>query len=225
MHQKLAEIPLFDGIKPTVLKSISPFFSSKKYKRKKVIIRADQENDRFYIIKSGELKVYRINKYNQEILLALLGEGDFFGEMSILDGNMASANVAVLQPCELLSVHKRDFMKIMKTVPKFSAHMFHYLTQRIRSADENIENLNRPNSYERIAAVLVQIAERSGYRKRSSVVIDKIPFQHNIASLAGTSRETVSRALNQLKEDAYIYKNGRHLVIRDYPRFYEEFTQ
>ncbi|RKY53707.1 MAG: Crp/Fnr family transcriptional regulator, partial [Candidatus Neomarinimicrobiota bacterium] len=63
-----------------------------------------------------------------------------------------------------------------------------------------------------------------GYRKNCSVIITKIPFQNNIASLAGTSRETVSRAFSRFEENAYITKTGRHLVINDYPRFYEEFA-
>ena len=99
------------------------------------------------------------------------------------------------------------------------------MSHRIRSCDESIENLNRVNSLERVGAVLVQLAERSGYRKRSSVVIEKLPFQHSIASLAGTSRETVSRAFSHLEEKEYIIKSGRHVVINDYPRFYEEFTR
>ncbi|MEA2078232.1 MAG: Crp/Fnr family transcriptional regulator [Candidatus Marinimicrobia bacterium] len=225
MHQILEEIPLFDGIKPSVLKTISQYTSIKKYKRNQVIICEGDINEHFYIIKKGEVKVYRTNKSGQDVILALLQEGEFFGEMSILDENSASANVATLQPCEILCIRDRQFIKMMNTVPNMAGRLFYHLTQRIRSCDESIENLNRANSFERVGAVLVQLAERLGYRKRSSVIIKKLPFQHNIASLAGTSRETVSRTFSQLEENAYISKSGRHLVINDYPRFYEEFTR
>ena len=225
MHQILEEIPLFDGVKPSVLKSISKHISIKKYKRNHVIISEGHVNEHFYIIKSGEIKVYRKNKSGQDVILALLHEGEFFGEMSILDENAPSANVAAMQSCEILCIRDRQFLKMMHTVPQLAERLFYYLTQRIRSCDESIENLNRANSFERVGAVLVQLAERLGYRKRSSVIIKKLPFQHNIASLAGTSRETVSRTFSQLEENAYICKSGRHLVINDYPSFYEEFTR
>ncbi len=225
MHQILEEIPLFDGVKPSVLKSISQDISIKKYKRKKVIICEGCVNEYLYIIKKGEVKVYRKNKNDQEVIIAILGEGDFFGEMSILDEDVASASVSALQPCELLCIHDRKFKRIMKNNSRIATRLFYYLTQRIRLCDASIENLNCPNSFDRVVYVLIQLAERTGYRKNSSVVINKIPFQQNIASLAGTSRETVSRTFSQLKENAYIIKTGRQLIINDYPRFYEEFTQ
>jgi len=225
MHHILEEIPLFDGVKPSVLKTISNHISIKKYKRNQVVIHEGDINEHFYIIKMGEIKVYRKNKYNQDIVLALLHEGDFFGELSILDENAASANVITIQPCELLCIHDRQLLKMMKTIPCITNRLLYYMTQRIRLCDESIENLNCPNSFDRIGSVLIRLAEKTGYRKNCSVIINKIPFQNNIASLAGTSRETVSRAFSQFEENAYITKSGRHLVINDYPRFYEEFTQ
>lgn len=225
MHHILEEIPLFDGLKPNVLKTISEHVSIKKYKRNQVIIQEGGENEHFYIIKKGEVKVYRKNKFNQDVVLALLQEGDFFGELSIFDENTASANVVTIQPSELLCIHDRQLLRMMKTIPRIANHMFYYMTQRIRSCDENIENLNCPNSFDRVGSVLVRLAEKTGYRKKCSVIINKIPFQNNIASLAGTSRETVSRAFTQFEENAYITKTGRHLVINDYPRFYKEFTR
>ncbi|MCF7832713.1 MAG: Crp/Fnr family transcriptional regulator [Candidatus Marinimicrobia bacterium] len=225
MHHLLEEIPLFDGVKPSVLKTISQHVSIKKYKRNQMIICEGGMNEHFYIIKKGEVKVYRTNKYGQNVVLALLHEGEFFGELSILDEDTASANVVTIQSTELLCIHDRQFLRMMKTIPCIANHLFYHMTKRIRTCDDCIKNLNCPNSYDRVGSVLIHLAEKTGYRKNSSVVINKIPFQHNIASLAGTSRETVSRAFNRFKEDAYITKTGRHLVINDYPRFYEEFTQ
>ncbi|MCK4530216.1 MAG: Crp/Fnr family transcriptional regulator [Candidatus Marinimicrobia bacterium] len=225
MHHILEEIPLFDGVESNILETIFKHVSIEKYKRNQVIICEGGTNEHFYIVKKGEVKVYRTNKYGQHIILALLQEGEFFGELSILDEDIASANVATMQPTELICIHDRQFLKMMKTIPSIANHLFYYMTQRIRYCDESIENLNRPNSYDRVGSVLISLAEKKGYRKNSSVIINKIPFQHNIASLAGTSRETVSRAFTQFEESAYITKTGRHLVINDYPRFYEEFTQ
>ncbi|MDZ7797639.1 MAG: helix-turn-helix domain-containing protein [Candidatus Marinimicrobia bacterium] len=75
-----------------------------------------------------------------------------------------------------------------------------------------------------MAAVLLDYAEYFGYRYKKSVIIKKTPFQHEIAAIAGLSRETVSRSFAQLEEENYIKKSGRHLVITDYPRFYNVFS-
>lgn len=225
MYQILEEIPLFDGVKQSILKTISKDFSIKKYKRNRAVLLEGGRNEHFYIIKKGEVRVYRTDKNDQKVILAILQDGDFFGEMSILDDSTVSANVATTQPTELLCISDRKFKRMLRTVPEFASCLFQHMSQRIRSCDENIENLNKPNTYERVGFVLLNLAERSGYRRRSSVIIDKLPFQHNIASLAGTSRETVSRTFAQLEERDYIIKSGRHLEIRDYPRFYEEFSK
>lgn len=224
MHRILEEIPLFDGIKQSVLRTISPYFTLKKYKRNRMILTEGSENNHFYIIKKGGVRVYRKNKSDQKVILALLQEGDFFGEMSILDDNPVSASVSTTQPSEILCINQRNFYQMLKKAPGIAQRLFAYMSQRIRNCDQCIENLKKSNTYERVGNVLIQLAEKSGYRKKTSVVIDKIPFQHQIASLAGTSRETVSRTFAQLEENEYIIKDKRHLVINDYPRFYKEFT-
>lgn len=225
MYHILEEIPLFEGIKPALLKEISQHVSLKKYKRNTCVICEGVHNENFYIIIKGEVRVHRTNRNDQNILLAILGEGEFFGELSILDENVASANVTTSQPSEFICIHDRQFLKIIKNNPRISRHMFCHMTQRIRNCDNCIQNLNCGNSFVRVGAVLIQLAEKNGYRRNGSVVIKQIPFQHNIASLAGTSRETVSRTFAELEENAYIIKSGRELVISDYSRFYEEFAQ
>ena len=225
MYQILEEIPLFDGVKQSILETISKDFSIKKYKRNRPILVENGRNEHFYIIKKGVARVFRTDKSGQKVILAILQEGDFFGEMSILDECPVSANISTTQPSELLCISDRKFKRLLKTVPKFSERLFQQMSQRIRNCDESIENLNKPNSYERVGFVLLNLAERCGYRRKASVIIDKLPFQHNIASLAGTSRETVSRTFSRLEEKDYIIKAGRHLEIRDYPRFYEEFSK
>lgn len=225
MYHILEEIPLFDGISSSALKQISQNVFLEKYKQHKLVIREGEKNEHFYIILKGEVKVYRTSKRNQDIMLAILGEGDFFGELSIMDDNVAAANIATMQSCEFLCIHDRQFLKIMKTNPKIANHLIFHMTQRIRNCDAFIENLNCSSSFERVGAVLLQLAERNGYRKNGSVVIKKLPFQNNIASLAGTSRETVSRTLAHLEENSYVIKSGRELVINDYSRFYEVFSQ
>lgn len=225
MHRLLEEIPLFDGISNCVLRQISEKIILKKYRQNCLVIMENTPNEDFYIIKSGEVRVFRENKDGEKIVLAILEEGEFFGEMSILESNVASASVITTQISEFICIRDRQFMSMMKRTPSIASRMFSNLSQRIRYCDDNIKNLNLHKSCDRVAAVLLYFAEQRGYRRSNSVVIKRIPFQHSIASLAGTSRESVSRVFNDFQENNYIIKTGRELVIKDYPRFYEEFNK
>ena len=111
MYQILEEIPLFDGVKKSILKTISEDFNIIKYKRNDHIMCEGDRNNYFYIIAKGSVRVYRNNTSKKNVILALLHEGDFFGEMSILDDSAVSANVTALQKTELLCMHKRKFKK------------------------------------------------------------------------------------------------------------------
>ncbi|MCK4813962.1 MAG: Crp/Fnr family transcriptional regulator [Candidatus Marinimicrobia bacterium] len=224
MYRDLEEIPLFDGIKSSDLEKIAQYFIYKIYKRNQLIIIEGDIGKHFFIIKKGKVKISRSNNDGQEIILALLHEGDFFGELSILDEDTCSASVCSQQSCEILCIQHENFKKLLTSIPDLSYCLLCHMAQRIRTSNQCIENLNNHNSTKRIGGVLVHLAEHSGYRYKQSVIIKKLPFQHDIAALAGTSRETVSRTFSYMENHQYIKKSGRHLVISDYPRFYEEFS-
>ncbi|MFA6618651.1 MAG: Crp/Fnr family transcriptional regulator [Candidatus Neomarinimicrobiota bacterium] len=225
MHRLLEEVPLFDGVNPCILRQISQKISLKKYKLNRVVVTEASSNEYFYIIKSGEVRVFRENKDGEKIILAILGEGEFFGEMSILESNLASASVITTQDSEFICIRDRQFMSMVKRTPSISTRMFSNLSKRIRYCDDSIKNLNKHCTCDRVATVLLYFAEKRGYRRSNSVVIKKMPFQYSIASLAGISRESVSRAFNNLQDNDYIIKTGRELVINDYQRFYEDFNK
>ncbi len=224
MYHDLEEIPLFDGIKSSDLARIAQYFIYKTYKRNQLMIIEGDIGKHFFIIKKGKVKISRANDDGQEIILALLHEGDFFGELSILDEGICSASVCSQQPCEVLCMRHENFKKLLINMPNLSYCLLYHMAQRIRISNQCIENLNNHNSTQRIGGVLVHLAEYSGYRYKQSVIIKKMPFQHDIAALAGTSRETVSRTFSYMEDQQYIKKSGRHLVISDYSRFYEEFS-
>lgn len=222
MNKELEEIPLFERLKESDLQLIGMYTSCQRFKRHEFVIRQGKGNQNFYIIKKGRVKISCPQEEGHDIILAFLQDGDFFGEMSILEHNACSANAECMQNCEIYCIRKDKFRKILREVPGLSLRLLSSMSQRLRCTNQCIENLNCRNTLRRISVVLNSIAELYGYRMKKSVVIHKIPFQQDIASLAGTTRETVSRKLSQLEEQAYIKKSGRYLVIRDYSRFYED---
>ncbi|MDD3966819.1 MAG: Crp/Fnr family transcriptional regulator [Candidatus Neomarinimicrobiota bacterium] len=193
-----------------------------RYKRHEFVIRQGKGNHNFYIIKKGKVKISSPQEQGQDIIFAFLQDGDFFGEMSILDHDSCSADAECMQKCDIFSIRTDKFRKMLREIPGLSFRLLSSMSQRLRFTNHCIENLNCRSSLRRVSMVINQIAMMCGYRSKKSVIIEKIPFQQEIASLAGTTRETVSRKLSYLEKQGYIKKSGHRLVIPDYTRFYED---
>ncbi|MBW6457670.1 MAG: Crp/Fnr family transcriptional regulator [FCB group bacterium] len=224
MYHALEDIPLFEKLKASDLSLIAQYVVFKKYKRNEILLREGDPGHQFCILKKGKAKVFRINERSQEIILAFLHDGDFFGELSILDECECCANVRAQQNCEVLCIKGHHFKKLIRCIPELSYQLLAAMSMRLKASNQCVKNLNGSASTRRIGNILLQYAEEYGYRCKGSVIIKKIPFQHEIAGLAGTSRETVSRTITKLKNDKYIIKNGRQVVICEYQRFYEDFS-
>ena len=153
----------------------------------------------------------------------MLNAGDFFGEMSLLDGESRSANVIALEDTEVLSLFRDDFLDVLHDYPKIAIQLLKEMTSRLRKSDRQIVSLSLSDAEKRIALCIVRFADEQGIIKNGQVTIPKIPIQQDIANMAGTSRETVSRAMSLLKDEKYIERNGKELKILDYKNFIKEF--
>ena len=160
----------------------------------------------------------------REVILAILGEGDFFGEMALLDGEGRSANVVALEDAEVLTLQRSDFLDILERFPKIAIHLLKELTTRIRHSDQQIESLSLSGAEQRIALVLIRLAEEMGQIKEGTVTIENIPYQQDIANMAGTSRETVSRTLKLLEDKKLVKRNGSDITIFNFNTFRQSFS-
>ena len=171
----------------------------------------------------GSVKVTRLSKDGREVILAMLNEGDFFGEMSLLDGESRSANVIALEKTEVLTLDRRDFLDVVNDYPQIAVMLLKELAGRLRKSDRQIASLSLSDAEKRIALCIIRFADEQGVIQNGKVSIPKTPIQQDIANMAGTSRETVSRALSILEKEDLIARNGRELMILDYKKFIKEF--
>ena len=175
-----------------------------------------------YIVE-GSVKITRLSKDGREVILAILNAGDFFGEMSLLDGESRSANVIALEKTEVLSLNREHFLEVLHEYPQIAIQLLKEMTSRLRKSDRQIVSLSLSDAEKRIALCIVRFADEQGTIRKGQVTIPKIPIQQDIANMAGTSRETVSRAMSLLVDEEYIERNGRELKILDYKNFIKEF--
>ena len=189
-----------------------------------MILLEDDLGQTFFVIGGGSVKITRLSDDGREVILAMLGESDFFGEMSLLDGAGRSANVVALEASEVLTLARNDFLEILQDYPKISISLLEELTQRIRKSDQQIESLSLSDVEQRIGITLIRLAEELGTIKRGSVKIKNLPYQQDIANMAGTSRETVSRTFKLLEEKGLVAREGRMLTIYNFNQFTKAFS-
>ena len=219
----LKTVSLFWDLNKIELGYISDKMVSKKFENGNLIFLEESEGKNLFFVVEGSVKVTRLSKDGREVILAMLNAGDFFGEMSLLDGEARSANVIALEETEVLSLNRDDFLVVLHDYPKIAIQLLKEMTSRLRKSDRQIVSLSLSDAEKRIALCIVRFADEQGVIKNGQVTIPKIPIQQDIANMAGTSRETVSRAMSLLTEEKYIERNGKELKILNYKSFIKEF--
>ena len=220
----LQSVELFWDLKDEELGYISEKMVARKYEPGNYIFLEESDGEQCFFVVKGSVKVTRLSKEGREVILAMLNQGDFFGEMSLLDGKSRSANVIALEKTEVLTLNRKDFLIVLHEYPKIAIQLLKELASRLRKSDRQIASLSLSDAEKRIALCIIRFADERGIIRNGRVSIAKIPIQQDIANMAGTSRETVSRALNVLEKEQLIERNGRELVIIDYKKFIKEFA-
>jgi CRP/FNR family transcriptional regulator, cyclic AMP receptor protein len=185
--------------------------SRKSVTRSTMVMAAGDATDSLYIVLSGRLKVMMSDAEGKEVILAILGPGEFFGEMGLIDDEPRSASVVALEACELLGITKRDFKKALADNFEMTMAVMRGLVRRLREADRKIGSLALLDVYGRVARLLLDMAETIDGEK---IVTKRLPKQ-DIAKMIGASREMVSRVMKDLQLGGYIEVRGSNIVVRD----------
>jgi CRP-like cAMP-binding protein len=220
----LRNVPIFTDLSDSDLTKISTKMVSREYEKGQIILLEESMGETFFIITRGTVKVTRLSDDGREVILAILGESDFFGEMSLLDGEGRSANIVVNENAEVMTLSRRDFLECLESYPKIAIALLEELAVRLRKSDQQIESLSLSDSEQRIGITLIRLAEEQGTIKRGNVIVHNLPFQQDIANMAGTSRETVSRTLKLLEDKKLVKRDGSDITIYNFSAFKESFS-
>lgn len=216
MINMLRKVPLFSSLGNEELDAIARVTFAKRFSRDHLIFLADEEGDTLFIIIRGKVKATQFSESGKEIIFSMLGEGDFFGDMSLLDGRPRSASVVTVEDSELLLLRRSDFHRLIETHPKIALTLLKELTTRLRRADERIQSLALLDVAGRVAGILLQIADESGREAPGGgIFIRSRPTHQELANMVGTTRETVTRILKQMEGRGYIAMTGKSITILD----------
>ena len=220
----LKYVPIFSELGEDTLEKISKLGIRKSFKKDSVVLFEHETGTALFVIVEGKVKVSRVSDDGKEVILTILGESDFFGEMAILDGLSRSANVTAMEDSELFIIQRSEFLELLNVHPEVSIALLQELTQRLRSADMKIKSLSLKDAEGKVATVILQLADDVGKIKQGTVEIEKLPFQHDLANMAGTSRETISRTLHTFAKKGLVELDGSKLRIMNYEKFKELFS-
>ncbi len=215
----LSSVPIFSELPDEALEKIEKTGSRKSFQKNDVILMEEESGTALFVIVTGKVKVARSSNDGREVILTILTDSDFFGEMAILDGLTRSASVVAIEETELFMLQRNDFMNLLHEHPEISIVLLQELTRRLRAADMKIKALSLKDAEGKVASVLLQLADEVGKIKQGKVEIDKLPLQQDLANMAGTSRETISRTLHSFAKKGLIELEGSKLRILDYEKF------
>ncbi|MEW6689205.1 MAG: Crp/Fnr family transcriptional regulator [Pseudomonadota bacterium] len=204
-------VPMFATLSQDELRALAPMVTRRSVPRGSAVMHEGDPIDSLYIVISGRLKVMLGAADGKETILSILGPGEFFGEMGLIDDNPRSASVVAIEPCELLAVARRAFRKCLVENTDLAMAVMRVLVRRLREADRKIGSLAMLDVYGRVARLLLEMSENvKGQR-----VVTKRLSKQDIAKMIGASRVMVSKVMKDLQASGYIEVQGSTIVLRD----------
>jgi CRP-like cAMP-binding protein len=209
--ESLRTLPLFSALTELDLAQIASHVIERRYPRNTTIVEEGLPGDYMYVIREGRVKVTKLSEDGREKILELLEGGDFFGEMALLDREPRSASVKTLEPARLLALSRADFLDVLRRNPDVAVAVIQELSRRLRWADEQTSALSFHRVKDRAQALLRRLAREP---RESGAWMATNPITHQqIAEMIGTSRETVTRVVKELKQEAWLRQDGKRYLV------------
>ena len=204
----LKNIPLFSCLTDSELTAIEKIAVKKTFPKNTILLSEGDSTDALYVICEGKVKVTIDDNEGKELILSILGTGEYFGEMALLDDEPRSASVTTKETTQLLIISKNDFMGFFSSNP-IALNLLKDLIKRLREANKKIESLGLLDVYGRVARILNQFAKS----QEGKMVIEEKLTHQEIANMIGSSREMVSIILKELSNGGYITIDKKLITI------------
>jgi CRP/FNR family cyclic AMP-dependent transcriptional regulator len=213
-REVLRTVPIFSELSDEDISSLAHLAIRKRCPKDTVVFFENEEGDFFFTILEGRIKVTILGDDGREVILSVLGPGDFFGEMALLDNEPRSATAIAVEESELLSLHRNDFQAVLNDNRSITAALIKVLSARLRRANHQISTLALLDVYGRVARVIVDMAREEGKRLRDGRIAFRRATHQEIANRIGTTRETVTRMLKDLERQGLIHVEGKEIVVQ-----------
>jgi CRP/FNR family transcriptional regulator/CRP/FNR family cyclic AMP-dependent transcriptional regulator len=213
----LRKVPFLAALPEGDLAALARSAVRRQFRRGELVFQKDDPGDCAYIIDEGAVRIYLPGLQGTDLTLAVLGPGDFFGDLSLLDGRPRSASAAAVSDTSLITIHRSDFIALLRSRPDAAMAVLAVVARRLRETDEMAAGLAGLDAGGRLAKKLLELASVHGAPSAEGVLLDLLLTQEDLATMIGATRESVNRALSQFRRQGIVGNKGRRLVLRDIP--------
>jgi CRP/FNR family transcriptional regulator, cyclic AMP receptor protein len=220
-RELLRTVPIFSELSEAEIGALARLTTRRRYEKDAVIFFENAPGDSLFVIVEGRVRVTILGDDGREIILSLLGPGDFFGELALIDNEPRSATTIAAEDSELLCLSRSDFEAAVKEHVSITRGLLAVVVARLRHANHQISTLALLDVYGRVARVLLEMAREEGKRLKDGHISFRRPTHQEIASRIGTTRETVTRMLRDLQRQGLVHVEGREMRVG--PDFEKQF--
>ncbi len=209
----LRQVSLFAALADEDAAQLMSAAKKRAFRSGEVIFHRDDPGQVLYMIKEGKVKICIISPDGQEISLAVLGKGEYFGEFALLDGLPRSTDAIALEKVECYTLQRSDFRNAIMKNPQIALQVMEALTKRLRNTDNMVEDLIFLDVYGRVAKKLLELADMHGVKTDDGVRIDVRLTQQELASMVGASRESVNKVMGYFTEKDFISTDKHRITL------------
>jgi len=209
----LARVPLFASLKPALLNELAAKLTPKSYRRGEVIFHQDDPGSAMHLIKSGQVKIATTSPEGEEVIMAILKDSDFFGELSLLDDKPRSADAVAMEVTQTLTLRRDDFMDMLARHPEMVSGVLASLAERLRRTDQLLEDAVFLDLPARLSKRLLELAQKHGVKTEKGLEIDLRLTQQDLAAALGVTRVALNKHLGRLQDDDLISLESKRIII------------
>lgn len=213
--QALQVVPFFANMPDDHAVELAKSLVPRRFGLGQVIFHLGDPGGLLYLISRGKVKISHTTPEGQEVVLAILGPGDFFGELALLDDAPRSATAVALEATETWTLHREEFMRYLAENPEFALHVLKTLARHIRRLNTQLADIFFLDLPGRLARVLLNLAEQYGRRISDGIIIELSLTQTDLAEMTGATRVSVNKALGRFRRSGWIRVNGRQVTVLD----------
>jgi CRP/FNR family transcriptional regulator len=211
----LKKVPFFEDLTDAELSMIAAVMTEKAYARNELIFLEDDPGEGMFIIRQGRVKVSKSSADGREQILHILKEGDIFAEVVLFDRGVYPASAEAVEETRVWLLRNGDMEVLLQSHPKLAVKLLRLMGRRLRQAQLLIRDLALHDTCGRLAGLLLRFARREGERTEKGIVLDLDLTRQELASMIGTSRETVARILSRFQREGVLELDKQKIVICD----------
>lgn len=214
----IEHVPIFSSLSEEEMREVEEISRSKKYAKGQFIYSAGDRGGALFILYCGRVKIFRVNPAGKEQVISLVGPGEFIGELSLFSSLPNSDNAQALEDTTMCVLQADDIKNLMAKYPSIAFKVLDVLSRRLEHAERTIESISLNSVGNRLIKYLLDTAQKD---------IVTLPMtKGDLASLLGTTQETLSRKLAEFSEEGLIALEGhRKIIIKDKDRLVAAFTE